>query len=222
MNGNQHDNAYAEESANPDSSGGRYDEDDLTKRVIGNRCTISPSATVGHPYDGWELPARIGDDSTVRSGTIIYADVEAGDSFKTGHNVLVREHTSFGDGVLVGTNVVIDGHTLIGDNASLQTGVYIPTNTTLGDRVFIGPGAVLTNDPYPIREEVELVGPTLEDDVSIGGNVTILPDVTVGERSFVAAAAVVTSDIPPDSLAIGAPAEVRPLPDRFGGGNQLG
>jgi len=92
-------------------------------------------------------------------------------------------------------------------------------NTTLGDRVFVGPNAVLTNDPAPLRRETDLEGPTLEDDASVGANATILPGVTVGAGAFVAAGAVVTEDVPPETLAIGVPARHEPLPEELDGGN---
>lgn len=224
MTENQYEDANAESSAQasgPTQSAVCGEEGTLTRRVIGDDCTISNAAFVGCQYDGWEEPTRLGDRATVRSGSTIYADVTAGDNLQTGHNVLIRERTTLGSNVLVGTNTTIDGETEIGSNVSLQTGVYIPSNSKLGDRVFVGPGAVFTNDPYPIRQEVELQGPTLENDVSVGANATVLPGVTVGERSFIAAGAVVTQDVPPDSLVVGVPGEIQPLPDEFEGGNQL-
>jgi acetyltransferase-like isoleucine patch superfamily enzyme len=176
---------------------------------------------VGHEYVEDGDPAILGDRATVRAGTIIYADVEIGDGFNTGHHALIREHTAIGDEVLVGTQTVIDGTASIGSNVSLQTGVYVPTETVIGDRVFLGPNAVLTNDPFPVRREVELRGPTLEDDVTVGANATVLPDVTIGERSFVAAGAVVTEVVPPDQLAVGVPARHEPLPEDLSGRNDL-
>ena len=225
MTENRHDDAAAEQSTvdnRTEANWHGYSEDHLTKRVIGRGCSIAASATVGHPYDGWADPTRLGDDATVRSGCVLYTDVTAGDGLVTGHNALVREDTTLGDGVLVGTNVVVDGDVTVGSNVSLQTGVYIPRSSTLGDRVFVGPGAVFTNDPYPVREAVDLEGPTLEEDVSVGANATVLPGVTVGKGAFVAAGAVVTRDVPPESLVVGAPGEIRPLPDGFGTENRLG
>jgi acetyltransferase-like isoleucine patch superfamily enzyme len=137
----------------------------------------------------------------------------------TGHNALIREQTSIGDDVLIGTNTVIDGYSTIGSNVSLQTGVYVPSETEIGSNVFLGPQATLTNDPHPLRQEVDLEGPVLADDVSIGANATILPGVRLGERSFVAAGAVVTDDVPADTLAVGNPAEHRPLPEALQRGN---
>ncbi len=188
---------------------------------LGDNCEIEPNATVGYRYKDGADPPVLGDRATVRSGSIVYADVMIGDDFTTGHRILVREDTAIDDNVLVGTDTVIDGTTTIGSNVSLQTGVYVPSHTKIGSDVFVGPHAVLTNDPYPIRRDVELTGPTLCDNVSVGANATVLPGVTVGEGSFVAAGAVVTDDVPPETLAVGAPATFRSLPEELEGGNNI-
>ncbi|WP_256687763.1 acyltransferase [Halococcus qingdaonensis] len=194
---------------------------DETRARLGANSRIDDGATVGYVHDADASPAVIGDDATVRDGTIVYADTSIGDEFTTGHNAVVRENTTVGDDVLVGTDTTIDGSSTIGSHVSLQTGVYVPTETTIGDRVFVGPRAVLTNDPHPLRREADLVGPTLEDDVSIGANATLLPDVTVGKGAFVAAGAVVTEDVPAETLAVGVPARHEPLPEDLTGANQL-
>lgn len=188
---------------------------------LGPRSTVSEFATLGYTYADDAGETVLGADATVRSGSIVYADVEAGDGFTTGHNVLVREHTELGDDVLVGTNSVVDGETTVGSHVSLQSNVYVPQETEIGDDVFVGPGAVLTNDPYPVRQDVDLEGPTIGDSVSIGANATVLPGVSVGEGSFVAAGAVVCEDVPPRSLAVGVPAEQRPLPEQLDAPNTI-
>lgn len=193
----------------------------MTRAEIGANPAIDDPRLVGYVYDEDAPPAVIGDDPTIRAGTIVYADVEIGDGFTTGHNALVRERTVIGDDVVVGTNVVIDGETTIGDDVSFQTGAYVPTKTTIEDNVFVGPQASLTNDPYPIRRDEPLEGPTIESSASIGANATLLPGVTVGERAFVSAGSVVTRDVPPDTLAIGVPAEHDRLPDELRGTNEI-
>lgn len=190
----------------------------MTDLHLGDDCIVDDTVGVPTSYDGGE-PPRVGDDATIRSGTIIYPDVVIGDGLQTGHHVVVREQTVVGDDVVLGTKTVLDGHCDIGDDASLQTGVYVPPHSVVGKRVFLGPNAVLTNDPYPLRQDCDLVGPTLGDDVSVGANATILPDVTVGKRSFVAAGSVVTEDVPMETLAIGVPATHRPLPDELDASN---
>lgn len=186
---------------------------------LGANVDIDPGATVGYEYDAEAGPAVVGPDSTIRSGTTVYCDVDIGAGFTTGHDAVVREHTIVGENVTLGTKSVLDGRLAVGSAVSIQTGVYVPPETQVGDRVFLGPNAVLTNDPFPLRTDVDLEGPILRDDVSVGANATVLPGVTVGEGAFVAAGAVVTRDVPPDTLAVGVPADHRPLPAELTGGN---
>ena len=200
-------------SFGPATDGRRPTMTDEVRAETGVRSDIDTAATVGYVHAPDAQPTTVGDDATVRAGTIVYADCDIGDGFTTGHNALVRENTTIGDDVLVGTDTVVDGSCTIGSHVSLQTGVYIPTHTDIGNQVFVGPRAVFTNDPYPVRRDAELVGPTLEDHVSIGANATLLPGVSVGEGSFVAAGAVVVRDVPPRTLAVGVPARHEPLPE---------
>lgn len=191
------------------------------KYEVGDGASIDGTAIVGYRYTENIEPAVLGPDATVRAGTIIYGDVIAGARLNTGHGALIREQTELGDDVVVGTGVTIDGMTTIGSNVSLQTSVYIPSETEIGSNVFVGPCTVMTNDPYPLRQDAELVGPTLEEHTSIGANATLLPDVTVGEGAFVAAGALVTEDVPPETLAVGVPAQHEPLPEQLQGENQF-
>jgi len=179
--------------------------------------TIQSGATVGLKYREGAEPTKIDGYSTVRTGTIIYADVTVGDYFQTGHNAMIREKTTIGSHVVIGTGTVIDGNVEIGDFVKIESSCYIPTHVTIGSRVFFGPGVVLTNDRYPLklRDEYKPEGPTIEDDVTIGGGVTVCPGVTIGAGSFIAAGAVVTKDIPPGSLVIGAPGRIHPLPEKL-------
>lgn len=193
----------------------------MTRVELGRNAQIDEGATVGYEYEAADQPAFVGDDARVRAGTTVYADVTIGDRFVTGHDALVRERTVVGDDVVLGTKAVLDGSVTVGANVSIQTGVYVPPETELGNRVFLGPNAVLTNDSYPLRVDTELDGPTLEDDVSVGANATILPGVSVGEGAFVAAGSVVVDDVPPETLAVGVPAEHQPLPDQLARENVL-
>lgn len=186
-----------------------------TRCRIGDAESVDQPELVGYVHDESAEYATIGKRATIRAGTTIYAGVDIGDDLTTGHNALIREDTTIGDDVTVGSQTVIDGDCTIGSKVSLQTSVYIPRGTTIGDYVFIGPAATLTNDPYPVRIDRTLMGPVIEEGVSIGANATILPDVTIGEQSFVAAGAVVTEDVPPGRLAVGVPAETTRLPEEL-------
>ncbi len=160
------------------------------RNALGDGATIFEPVTIGFPSrDRMGLEdypgAAIGKNAILRSGTIIYCDVRIGDAFQTGHNVLIREKTVIGDRVAVGTAAVVEGDCTIGDDVRIQSLVYVPTGARIG---------------------------VLGDDAVIGANATILPGVRVGEGAFVAAGAVVTRDVPPEMLAVGAPARFRALP----------
>ena len=193
----------------------------MSDASIGENARVDHGAVIGYEYEHGCDPPEIGANAVIRSGSRIYGDVRIGDGFVTGHDVLVREHTTIGDDVVVGTGTVLDGEVGVGSRVSLQTRVYVPTGSDIGSDVFVGPCAVLTNDTYPIRTEAELDAPTLEDHVSVGANATVLPGVTIGEESFVAAGAIVTRDVPPRTLAVGAPADHQPLPEQLRGGNRI-
>lgn len=178
---------------------------------------IDPDARVGVVYRDDCGPTEIGPDSIVRSFSVIYGDVRIGRNFKCGHHVLVRERTTIGDDVTVGTSTTIDGQVEIGSCVKLESQVYIPTHTRIGNYVFIGPGAVFTNDRYPLRLRDDYVpsGPIIEDSVTIGARAVVLPGVRVGTGSMVAAGAVVTRDVPAWSLVVGVPGHITPLPDKL-------
>ena len=188
------------------------------RNTIGKNTILSDHVLLGYPsrehMGKEEFPGTtIGANGMLRSGTIIYSDVQIGNDFSTGHNVMIREKTTIGDGVSIGTNTIIEGNVIIGNNVSLQSLVYIPTGVLIEDDVFIGPNAVLTNDPYPPHGGDNLKGPVIRKGASIGANATLLPGVEVGEGALVAAGAVVTRDVPPRMLAVGSPARFKELPE---------
>ena len=187
------------------------------RNTIGPGARIFEPVTIGFPSRdriGCEnfRGAIIGKNPLIRSGTTIYCDVEIGDDFQCGHNVLIREKTRIGSSVAVGTGAIIEGDTVIGNDVQIRPLAFIPAHTTIGNGVFIGPHAVLANDRYPSSGRRELRGPILKNRSFIGANATVLPGIVIGEGACVASGAVVTCDVPALKLAIGVPAEIRDLP----------
>ena len=172
------------------------------KVILGSGTVVDDNVVLGNREDG---VVTIGDNSLIRSGTVIYSGVRAGSILRTGHHVLIRENTEIGDNVVVGTNSVIDGNCRIGHNVSIQTGAYITAYTIVEDDVFFGPCSVTTNDKYMITG-VKLRGPLIKKGARIGANATILPGITVGEGAVVGSGAVVTKNVADGAVVVGNPA----------------
>jgi acetyltransferase-like isoleucine patch superfamily enzyme len=199
--------------------------------IIGEGTYIGENCIIGHPQRKelkWitqnkkpaeefeNEPTKIGKSCTIRAGTIIYTNVTISDGCQTGHNVMIREKTTIGENTLVGTNTIIDGTVKIGKNVSIQTGVYIPLYSTIHDNVFMGPFSKLTNDKYVMRKKFDLIGPTLEEFVSLGANSVILPGVKLKTGTIVGAGSVVTKDTEPKDIVVGVPARrLKKIPDNW-------
>ena len=135
------------------------------------------------------------------------------DKAKIGKNVSMWHFTYVGDNVEIGDNVKIgslahiDYNVKIGENTKIEGLAYIPPLSRIGKNAFIGPNAVLTNDPYPMCDK--MVGITIEDGAIIGAGAVIKAGVKVGKNSVVAMGAVVTKDVPDNVVVLGNPARVK-------------
>jgi len=128
-----------------------------------------------------------------------------GNNVKIWHYTYVGDDTEIGNNVKIGSLVHIDYNVKIGENTLIEGSVYIPPLSRIGNNVFIGPAAVLTNDPYPPSNK--MVGVTIEDNVIIGSRAVIKAGVTIGKNSVVAMGAVVTKDVPENTVVVGIPAK---------------
>jgi acetyltransferase-like isoleucine patch superfamily enzyme len=123
------------------------------------------------------------------------------------HFSYVGDNTEIGDNVSIGSLAHIDYDVKIGENTRIEGQAYIPPLSRIGKNVFIGPAAVLTNDPYPMCNK--MIGVTIGDNAIIGARAVIKAGVTVGKNSVVAMGAIVTRDVPENSVVIGSPASIR-------------
>jgi lipopolysaccharide O-acetyltransferase len=113
----------------------------------------------------------------------------------------------------------------IGSNVQINDYVHIAaiSNITIGNNVLIASKVFITDhnhgeygmnnyhdspDMMPILRPLRSRPVIIEDNVWIGETVSILPGVKIGQGSVIGAQSVVTKDIPPNSVAIGAPARV--------------
>jgi UDP-3-O-[3-hydroxymyristoyl] glucosamine N-acyltransferase len=118
--------------------------------------------------------------------------------------------TSIGQGAYVGPGVVVGG------SCKIQNYALIYEPAVLEDSVFVGPGAVLTNDRYPRAVNLDgseksagdwnPVGVYVERGASIGAKAVLVGPVRIGTWSMVGAGSVVSADVKPYSLVVGIPA----------------
>jgi acetyltransferase-like isoleucine patch superfamily enzyme len=176
---------------------------------LGPGCHVDSSALLGYPTGRpIELrPVRIGAGAEIRSGTVIYASLEIGARFQTGHNVVIREETKIGDDCEVWSNSTIDYGCIVGNRVKVHCNVYVAQYTTLEDDVFLAPGVMIANDLHPFCTKC-MQGPTIRAGARVGISVTVMPHVIIGENALVGAGSVVTSDVPPHTVVAGNPARV--------------
>ena len=184
---------------------------------IGEDTIVEPGVQVGFAYHPRCGPARIGMHGILRMGTLIYGDVTIGDYFQSGHYAVIRAKVTIGDYCTLCNHSTLEGIIRMGSGVRIMSHTYVPSRTWFGDNIFVGPGVTILNDRYPGRRAPMPTprGPTIEDDVMIGGGCTILPGVRIGAGSFIAAGAVVSCDIPPRSLVVGVPGRIEPLPEHL-------
>ncbi len=130
-----------------------------------------------------------------------------GENVQIWHFTYVGDNTEIGNNVKIGSLAHIDYNVKIGENTKVEAQVFIPPLSRIGKNAFIGPAAVLTNDPYPMCDK--MVGVTIEDNAIIGARAVIKAGVTVGKNSVVAMGSVVTRDVPENVVVIGSPATIR-------------
>jgi len=175
--------------------------------VVGS--VIDPGVLLGYPSGrpGITGAARIGAGARIRAGSIVYAGVDIGDDFETGHNVVVREENWIGSHCTLWNGSTIDYGCDIGDRVRIHCNVYVAQFTRIEDDVFLAPGVTIANDPHPICTKC-MQGPTIRRGARIGVNVTLLPLISIGENALVGAGSVVTADVPAGVLVVGNPARV--------------
>ena len=179
---------------------------------LGKNVVIEDFCLVGVPPRGikeGELETVIGDDSVIRSHTVIYAGNKIGKKFQTGNKANIRELNEIGDNVSIGTLSVVEHHVKIEDDVRIHTQVFIPEYSVLKRSSWVGPNVVFTNAPYPKSKNVkdELVGPTLEENAIVGANSTLLPGVIIGKDAIVGAGSVVTKNVSSGDVVAGNPAK---------------
>jgi acetyltransferase-like isoleucine patch superfamily enzyme len=187
------------------------------KFVLGKNVSIEKGVIIGYSRlsklrEGYSpKPVTIGDNTLIRTGSIIYAGCVIGKDCHIGHNVVLREFTEIGDNSTIGSGVVCEGYTHIGHNTIIHAQTHLTALMWIGDYVFIGPKVTTANDRFPHWYRPNLGepkhnGPFISSEAIIGAGAILLPEIKIGQGSIIGAGSVVTKDVSSYELWIGTPA----------------
>ncbi len=126
-----------------------------------------------------------------------------------------------GPGVKMAPNVSLRSGERIEIGARAHVGAYCSlwagdrSRIVLGEDALLGPEVYITTSNYGTVPGVPIMTqPRTESDVVVGrdvwlgARVIVLPGVTIGDGCVVGAGSVVTRSLPPNSVAVGAPARI--------------
>lgn len=146
----------------------------------------------------------------------VSSQAEIGERTTVWHLAQVREGAVIGRDCVIGRGAYLGAGVRIGDACKIQNYALVYEPARLDDGVFVGPGAVLTNDQYPraITPDGSVksprdwapVGVTVRQGASIGARAVCVAPVEVGPWAMVAAGAVVVEPVQPFALVVGVPA----------------
>lgn len=151
-------------------------------------------------------PLEIGENSIIRSGTIIYGGCKVGDFFQTGHRATIRENCYLGNHVRVGTSTDIQHSCFIGNYVNMHSNVFMGEKTIIEDFVWIFPGVTITNDPTPPSNILKPV--TIKEYAVIGARAVLLPGIEIGSNSLIGAGTIVTKSVLEEQVVLGNPGKV--------------
>jgi UDP-2-acetamido-3-amino-2,3-dideoxy-glucuronate N-acetyltransferase len=154
--------------------------------------------------------------STVDPTAEVASDAFVGEGTRVWGLAQVREGARIGRECVIGRGAYLGSGVVVGDRVKIQNLAQVYEPAVVEDGVFIGPGAILTNDAYPravtpdgrlaTGDDWESVGVTLREGSSIGARAVCVAPVVIGRWAMVGAGATVVEDVEDHALVVGTPA----------------
>jgi len=159
------------------------------------------------------LPVKIGKNTIIQPGSIIYEDVHIGENCLIGNNVVIREGVRIGNNTTVGTLSRIAVGAVVGNNVVITTQVNITVRAVVEDYCFFGHqvSTMNTKNPTVWRKGKKVIEypPVFREGCLIGSNATILAGVEIGKNAIVGAGALITKSVPENCKIFSQPAKVK-------------
>lgn len=119
-------------------------------------------------------------------------------------DAIVHKTVDLAEGVLICAGAIVQPGSRIGAHSILNTGATVDHDSMLGKYVHIAPGVHLAGNVV------------IEDGVLMGIGSCAAPGTVIGKNTVVGAGAVVVDNLPPNSVAVGIPAQVIKMRDELG------
>lgn len=188
--------------------------------IIDDGTEIYPGTYIGKIPKGAGATARpikfkkevlIGKSCAIGPNAVIFYEVKIGNNTLIGDGASLREGVSVGNKCIISRYVTVNYNTKIGNNTRIMDLCHITGNCEIGDNVFISVLVSTTNDNIVkdrVYEDGRILGPRIEDDVTIGASASLLPNITIAKGAFVGVGSVVTKNVEENNLVIGVPARL--------------
>ncbi len=108
----------------------------------------------------------------------------------------VHPSSKIGKGAVIFAGAIVQPDSVIGDHCIINSGALVDHECTIEHYAHIGPGANLAG------------GVKVGSGAFLGIGCSVTPGVSIGSWATIGAGSVVISDIPPNAIAVGAPAKV--------------
>ncbi len=187
-----------------------------------NNVYVSEQASIGrdtliYPNVSIEGETMIGDGCLIRSGTRIanskighgveildnclITEAEIANDCKIGPFAHIRPKTKLEEKAKIGNYVEVK-NTTVGRNSKANHLTYLG-DATIGENTNIGAGTITCNFDG-INKHKTKIG----DNVKIGSDTMLIAPIEIGDGAVTGAGSIVTKDVPPNKLAVGAPARL--------------
>jgi bifunctional UDP-N-acetylglucosamine pyrophosphorylase/glucosamine-1-phosphate N-acetyltransferase len=200
-----------------------------------NRQWMEEGVTLINPGSTYIEPAvRIGRDTVIWPDTYLQGQTEIGEACNIGPNTMLR-NMKVGDACkvlfAVGESAILEDRVEVGPFARLRKGAHLAQGVHMGNfgevkNSYLGPGSKMGHFSYlgdaTLGSKVNIGAGTITcnydgehkhpteigTEAFIGSDTMLVAPVKIGEKARTGAGSIVTKDVPPESLAVGAPARV--------------